>query len=92
MAPFFVLFALVMIAPIIYAIKLSLFSEKHSGLGFGGVKTVFSGLSNYREVLQSSSFTSGFAHLALYCLLYIPVMLIGATLRAPGGRHGRPDA
>lgn len=82
LAPFFVLFALVTIAPIIYSIKLSFFAEKHSGLGFGGVKTVFSGLGNYREVLQSGSFVSGFAHLALYCLLYIPVMLVGATVFA----------
>ncbi len=47
LTPFFVLFTLVMVVPIGYAVRLSLFTEKQSGLGFGGTETVFTGLDNY---------------------------------------------
>lgn len=79
LAPFLTLFVLVMIAPIVYAIGISFFAEKRSGLGFGGSETVFVGLGNYLTVLGDESFLAGLARLGLYCLMYIPIML-GAAL------------
>nr|WP_244883064.1 sugar ABC transporter permease [Streptomyces zhihengii] len=72
--PFFVLFTVCTLVPIGNAVHLSLYSEKRSGLGFGGVERVFSGLGNYTAALGDPAFRDGFLNLALYCLLYIPLM------------------
>lgn len=77
--PFFALFAGVIVAPLAYAVYLSLFSEKSSGLGFGGAETVFVGIANYVTTLKDEAFTDGFLVIAGYCLLYIPLM-IGSAL------------
>ncbi|MDP9862224.1 MULTISPECIES: carbohydrate ABC transporter permease [Streptosporangium] len=82
LAPFFVLFAAVLVAPLGYAVWLSLFSEKSSGLGFGGSQTVFAGLDNYLDTLADPAFRDGFAVIAGYCALYIPLMIGGALLLA----------
>jgi multiple sugar transport system permease protein len=75
LAPFFVLFTAAMVAPIGYAVYLSLWTERSSGLGFGGARQVFSGLGNYTRALGDPAFRHGFLITAGYCLLYIPVML-----------------
>ncbi|MFJ4888517.1 carbohydrate ABC transporter permease [Streptomyces sp. NPDC088788] len=80
--PFFVLFAAVMAAPIGYAVWMSLFQERSSGLGFGGTERVFSGLGNYTKALSDTGFRASFAHIALYCALYIPVMIGGSLVLA----------
>ncbi|MGW7265003.1 carbohydrate ABC transporter permease [Streptomyces sp. NPDC054842] len=80
--PFFVLFGAVMVAPIGYAVWMSLFQEHSSGLGFGGTERVFSGLGNYTRALSDSGFRNSFAHIVLYCALYIPVMIGGSLLLA----------
>ncbi|MFD6922731.1 carbohydrate ABC transporter permease [Streptomyces sp. NPDC059944] len=80
--PFFVLFAAVMMAPIGYAVWMSLFQERSSGLGFGGSERVFSGLGNYTKALSDGGFRASFAHIALYCALYIPVMIGGSLVLA----------
>ncbi|MET7383770.1 carbohydrate ABC transporter permease [Streptomyces sp. NPDC005529] len=80
--PFFVLFAAVMVAPIGYAVWMSLFQERSSGLGFGGSERVFSGLGNYTKALSDGGFRASFAHIALYCALYIPVMIGGSLVLA----------
>ncbi|MEV7890590.1 sugar ABC transporter permease [Streptomyces sp. NPDC088357] len=80
--PFFVLFAAVMAAPIGYAVWMSLFQERSSGLGFGGTERVFAGFANYANALGDAGFRSGFAHIALYCALYIPVMIGGSLALA----------
>ena len=82
LTPFFVLFLVAMIAPVVYAVGMSLFAERRSGLGFGGTETEFVGLGNYVDVLSSPTFVAGFGRLALYCLLYIPVLLGAALLFA----------
>ncbi|WP_239516381.1 MULTISPECIES: sugar ABC transporter permease [unclassified Streptomyces] len=79
LAPFFLLFAAVLILPVGYAAWMSFFSERSSGLGFGGTERVFSGLGNYTKALSDHGFTSSFLHVAAYCALYIPVM-IGTAL------------
>nr|WP_206310657.1 sugar ABC transporter permease [Streptomyces sp. A1547] len=82
MAPFFLLFALVTLAPIGYAAWLSLFRAEQSGLGFGGARQVFSGIGNYTKALSDPLFLASFRHVAVYCLLYIPVMVGGALVLA----------
>lgn len=79
LAPFFLLFALVVVAPVGYAGWMSLHREQSSGLGFGGVERSFAGLANYTAVLGDPAFRDSFLHVAAYCVVYIPVM-IGAAL------------
>ncbi|GAA2740939.1 carbohydrate ABC transporter permease [Kitasatospora cinereorecta] len=78
-APFFVLFTATMLVPIGYAVYLSLFTERRSGLGFGEPETVFNGLANYGRALTDPAYQDGYLTIAQYCLLYIPVM-IGLSL------------
>ncbi|MFE5791791.1 carbohydrate ABC transporter permease [Streptomyces sp. NPDC056503] len=78
LTPFFLLFTAVLVVPIGYAVWLSLFTEKQSGLGFGGSETVFTGLGNYATALGDRAFRDGFGVLLGYCLLYVPLMLGGA--------------
>jgi multiple sugar transport system permease protein len=73
--PFFVLFTACTLIPIGNALYLSLYREERSGLGFGGVERVFTGLGNYTSALEDAAFRDGFVNLALYCLFYIPLML-----------------
>ncbi|MFF9207190.1 MULTISPECIES: carbohydrate ABC transporter permease [unclassified Streptomyces] len=80
--PFFVLFTACTLVPIGNAVYLSLFRERRSGLGFGGVQRVFTGLGNYTDALGDAAFRDGFLNLALYCLLYIPLMLALSLLLA----------
>ena len=82
LGPFFALFTVVMVVPIGYAVWLSLFTEKQSGLGFGGTETVFSGLDNYAAALGDRAFCEGFVVLLGYCLFYIPLLLVGALALA----------
>ncbi|MDI2033720.1 carbohydrate ABC transporter permease [Paenarthrobacter nitroguajacolicus] len=80
LVPFFAVFALAMIAPVIYSLVLSLHAQQKSGLGFSEPKTVFVGLENYLQVFQSETFMEGIGRLALYCLIYIPCMVGGAVV------------
>lgn len=75
MAPFFVLFALATLAPIGYALYLSLFAQRASGLGFGGTHTVWVGLDNYLRVLTNGGYTSSYAHILVYALIAVPLVL-----------------
>lgn len=79
LSPFFVLFAAVTVAPVVYAGWMSLYREQSSGLGFGGVERTFAGMANYATVLADPAFRESFLHVAAYCLVYIPVM-IGVAL------------
>lgn len=78
LTPFLALFAVAVLAPIGYALWLSLFRQQSAGLGFGGRTTVFAGLADYTSALSDQAFRSGFAHVAEYALLYVPVMLAAA--------------
>ncbi|MEY9844854.1 carbohydrate ABC transporter permease [Streptacidiphilus sp. MAP5-3] len=79
LAPFFVLFAAATLAPIVYALWLSLFKQHVSGLGFGGPPTnIFAGLSNYLDVLKDPAYRDGFLNVALFAVIYVPVMLVGS--------------
>ncbi|NYD77862.1 carbohydrate ABC transporter permease [Arthrobacter cupressi] len=82
LTPFFAVFALAIIAPVVYSLVLSFYAQQKSGLGFGEAKTSFVGLENYLQVFQSETFTGGLGRLALYCLIYIPSMVGGAVVFA----------
>lgn len=82
LAPFFVLFAAVTLAPLVYAGWMSLFTTHTSGLGFGGTEEVFAGLDNYVHALADPAFRGGFLTIAAYVAIYIPVMIGGALVLA----------
>lgn len=82
LAPFLIMYAIFTIAPLVYALWMSLFSEKSSGLGFGGGETVFAGVGNYVRALTDEAFLTSFGNVAMYCLLYIPVMTLLALVLA----------
>ncbi|MFG2590991.1 carbohydrate ABC transporter permease [Streptomyces sp. NPDC048438] len=82
MTPFFVLLVTVFLIPVATAVYLSFFSDDQPGLGFGPERTVFAGLRNYAAVLADPTFLSGLGVVALYCLVYIPLMVIGALVLA----------
>lgn len=82
LTPFFAVFAVAMVAPVLYSIWLSFFSERKSGLGFGDPVTTFVGMENYLQVLQSETFLSGLLRLLGYCAMYIPAMVGGAVVFA----------
>ncbi|MEV8064828.1 sugar ABC transporter permease [Streptomyces sp. NPDC085995] len=81
-APFALLLTATVLAPVCYAAYLSLFTDRLSGLGFGGPKQVFVLLDNYRDVLGDRAFLDGVGHVALFALIHIPLMTGGALLLA----------
>ncbi|MFI8006398.1 carbohydrate ABC transporter permease [Streptomyces sp. NPDC086010] len=82
MTPFFVLLVTVFLIPVATAVYLSFFSDDQPGLGFGPERTVFAGLRNYTAVLADPTFLGGLGVVALYCLVYIPLMVAGALVLA----------
>ena len=69
-APFMVLFVLLFIAPLLYALYLSLFREQLVG------GNSFVGLDNYTDGLKDAAFTDGVKRVALFMVVQVPVMLI----------------
>ncbi len=82
MAPFFLLLVTVFLIPTGTAIWLSFFAQDQPGLGFGPESTVFVGLRSYAAVLSDPTFRGGLLTVVLYCLIYIPVMVVGALVLA----------
>ncbi|NGO14451.1 sugar ABC transporter permease [Streptomyces sp. HC44] len=82
LTPFTALLIAVFLIPVGYAVYLSFFAEDHEGLGFGGGETVFTGLRSYFSVLQDPSFVSGFGSIALYCVIFVPIVVVSALALA----------
>jgi multiple sugar transport system permease protein len=74
--PFIVLFVAMFIAPLLYALYLSLFREQLVG------GNTFVGLDNYTQGLSDPQFTRGVVRMALYFLIQVPIMLILALVFA----------
>jgi multiple sugar transport system permease protein len=74
--PFMALFLFAFIAPLIYALYLSLFREQLVG------GNTFVGLDNYTEGLKDSQFIQGVERVALYMLIQVPLMLLLALVFA----------
>ncbi|MEU6767766.1 sugar ABC transporter permease [Streptomyces sp. NPDC046853] len=81
-APFAVLLLCTVLVPIAYALCLSLFTDRLFGLGFDGYRQVFTGFGNYTDVLGDPAARDGVRHVALYALIHIPVMFLGALVIA----------
>ncbi|WP_217140347.1 carbohydrate ABC transporter permease [Streptomyces sp. AC627_RSS907] len=82
MTPFFALLVTVFLIPVGTAVHLSFYSDDQPGLGFGPERTVFVGLRSYAAVLADPTFLGGLGTVALYCLIYIPLMVLGALALA----------
>ena len=86
-APFMVLFLALFIAPLFYALYLSLFREQLIG------GNSFVGLDNYTEAFSDSSFLRGTGRVALFLVIQVPIMLVLALVFAlilDGGRVWLP--
>lgn len=75
-APFVLMFGALFIAPLAYALYLSLFREQLIG------GTVFAGLANYEEALGDSQFIGGVLRMTRFLLVQVPVMLLLALVFA----------
>ncbi|MFD3731952.1 carbohydrate ABC transporter permease [Streptomyces sp. NPDC058632] len=82
MTPFFALLLVVFLIPVGTAVHLSFYSDDQPGLGFGPERTVFVGLRSYAAVLTDPTFLGGLGTVALYCLVYLPLMVAGALVLA----------
>jgi multiple sugar transport system permease protein len=74
--PFMVLFLGAFIAPLLYALYLSVYREQLVG------GNTFVGLDNYTEGLADEQFTEGVVRVALYLLIQVPLMLVLALVFA----------
>jgi len=81
-APFALLLLGTVLVPVGYALYLSLFTDRLSGLGFDGFKQVFVGLDNFTTVLADPAFLDSVGHVAVYALVHIPLMFAGALIIA----------
>ena len=75
-APFMALFLLLFIAPLAYALYLSLFREQLVG------GNSFVGLENYTDGLKDKQFIDGVQRVALFMVVQVPVMLTLALVFA----------
>ncbi|MEE1296644.1 MAG: sugar ABC transporter permease [Bifidobacterium sp.] len=85
MLPFVLLFLLVFIFPIVYAIYSSFFQQVATGGGaYGGGELVnkFVGLENFKYVITSGAFWAGMGRVLLYTVIQVPVMIIAALALA----------
>ncbi|AZI44531.1 sugar ABC transporter permease (plasmid) [Deinococcus psychrotolerans] len=80
LTPFLLAFVAFFIAPVGYALYLSLFIKKRSG--FGPAKNVFGGLENYVRAFQDSDFLHSLLNILLFLVIQVPLMLIVATALA----------
>ena len=85
MAPFAIMFALVFILPIFWAIYSSFFRQVTEGGGaYGGGELVnkFVGLENFKYVITSANFWAGTGRVLIYTLIQVPIMIIAALALA----------
>lgn len=68
--PFLAVFLFALVAPVLYALYLSLFQNKL----IGGDR--FAGLANYKQALTDSQFWNAFERVALFLVVQVPVMLV----------------
>lgn len=85
-APFMIVFVAMIVAPVIYAIYLSLFREQLVG------GTVFAGIDNYLAVFRDEKFWESLGRVTVFLVVQVPVMLalsVTAALALDSARlHG----
>ncbi|WP_406246065.1 carbohydrate ABC transporter permease [Microbacterium sp. M] len=74
--PFMVVFALVFLTPLLYALYLSFFQDKLVG------GTAFVGFDNYVRALTDSQFWEAFGRVAIFLVIQVPIMLALALAAA----------
>ncbi len=73
-APFLVVFVLFFFAPLVYALRLSLFRQPMIG------EPVFVGLANYTRAFADSAFHAGIGRIVVYGVMYlVAVLVLGLT-------------
>jgi multiple sugar transport system permease protein len=72
--PFALLFAAFYVAPILYAIKQSLYKVERQGT-FGKATEVFGGLAQYERVFSDGPFWESIGRVLLFGIVQVPVML-----------------
>ncbi|SDH04788.1 carbohydrate ABC transporter membrane protein 1, CUT1 family [Leifsonia sp. 98AMF] len=75
-APFMVVFAAMIIAPVVYAIYLSLFRQQLIG------GNAFVGLGNYVAVFQDEKFWASLGRVSLFLVVQVPIMLVLSLIAA----------
>ncbi|GAA4010481.1 sugar ABC transporter permease [Deinococcus rubellus] len=80
LTPFLLAFTAFFVAPVGYAVYLSLFIKKRSG--FGPAKNVFGGLANYVRAFQDSDFLHSLLNILLFLVIQVPIMMLVATALA----------
>jgi multiple sugar transport system permease protein len=75
-APFFAVFVVFFVLPLLFAFNISLYSSRLVG------GTVFSGADNYIRAFQDPAFWGGLRRVALFFTIQVPVMLTLATILA----------
>jgi multiple sugar transport system permease protein len=75
-APFLLVFLAVIVAPLLFALFLSLFRRRLIG------GTVFVGLDNYVRAVTDPQFLAGLGRVALFLVIQVPVMLLLALFVA----------
>lgn len=73
LAPFVTVFVLFYLAPVCYAIYLSLFIRKR--IGAGPPREIFGGLANYFRAFQDTDFLIGLKNMFLFGVVQVPIML-----------------
>ncbi|NUU06915.1 sugar ABC transporter permease [Leifsonia sp. C5G2] len=75
-APFMVVFAAMIIAPVVYALYLSLFRQQLIG------GNAFVGLGNYLAVFQDDKFWASLGRVAIFLVVQVPIMLVLSLVAA----------
>jgi multiple sugar transport system permease protein len=73
LAPFLTVFVAFYLAPVVYAIYLSVFIKKR--VGIGPAKEMFGGLANYIRAVQDGDFLNGLKNMFVFGVVQVPVML-----------------
>jgi multiple sugar transport system permease protein len=76
LAPFLTLFALFLIAPLAYALRMGLYADRLVG------GSVYVGTQNFAKAIHDGFFHEGLRHMALFGIVQIPVMIGLALLFA----------
>src|SRR5690349_6411303 len=80
LTPFLTAFVAFYLAPVFYAIYLSLFIRER--VGIAPAKEVFGGLANYVRAVQDGDFLNGLKNMFVFGAFQVPVMLGSAIALA----------
>ncbi len=76
MGPFALVFVVVFVVPVVYAVWISLFQHRMVG------GTVFVGLANYRRLMADGQFWSSVRRVVVFTVVQVPIMLCLSALMA----------